>query len=39
MLHDPATVLAAVKAAGLTDLDVYLTGEGQDRLYVLAKRP
>lgn len=39
VLHDPATVLAAVKAAGLTDLDVYLTGEGQDRLYVLAKSP
>ena len=39
VLHDPATVLGAVRAAGLTDLEVYLTGEAQDRLYIIARRP
>lgn len=38
VLHDPSVVLGAVRSAGLTDLEVYLTGEAQDRLYVIGRR-
>jgi hypothetical protein len=44
VLHDPATVVAAVKAAGLTDVEWYLRGphewrdETTQRLYVVARR-
>jgi len=44
VLHDPVTVVAAVKAAGLTDVEWYLRGphewrdETTQRLYVLARR-
>ena len=43
--HDPATVRAAVTAAGLTDVEWYLRGpladrgETTDRLYVLGRAP
>ncbi len=45
VLHDTATVLAAVRGAGLTDLEWYLRSPLPDveveteRLYVLARRP
>ncbi len=44
VLHDPAQVLDAIRAAGLTDIEWYhrgpLAGEVEtDRLYVLARRP
>lgn len=44
VLHDPADVLAAVTAAGLTDVEWYLRNpgpreSGSDRLHVLARRP
>jgi uncharacterized protein YceH (UPF0502 family) len=45
VLHDPDEVLAAVRAAGLVDLEWYLRGPyagaevETDRLYVLARRP
>lgn len=45
VLHDAATVLDAVRAAGLTDLEWYVRGPlagvevETDRLYVLARRP
>ncbi len=44
VLHDPADVLAAVRAAGLVDVEWYLRGPYEDaeveteRLYVLARR-
>ncbi len=44
VLHEPATVIAAVEAAGLTDLEWYLRGphgwrdETTQRLYVLGRR-
>ena len=44
VLHEPAAVVAAVKAAGLTDIEWYLRGphewrgETTQRLYVLARR-
>ena len=44
VLHDPATVVAAVEAAGLTDVEWYLRGphewrdETTQRLYVVARR-
>jgi uncharacterized protein YceH (UPF0502 family) len=44
VLHDPADVLAAVRAAGLVDVEWYLRGAYEDveveteRLYVLARR-
>jgi uncharacterized protein len=44
VLHDPATVVAAVQAAGLTDVEWYLRGphewrdETTQRLYVVARR-
>ena len=38
--HSPRQVRAAVAAAGLVEVEVYLElGEGQDRLFVLAQRP
>ena len=44
VLHDPADVLAAVTAAGLTDVEWYLRNpgpreSGSGRLHVLARRP
>ena len=45
VFHDPADVLAAVRAAGLVDIEWYLRGpyagaeEETERLYVLARRP
>jgi uncharacterized protein len=45
VFHDPDEVLAAVRAAGLVDVEWYLRGpylgaaEETDRLYVLARRP
>jgi uncharacterized protein YceH (UPF0502 family) len=45
VLHDPAQVIAAVTAAGLSDVEWYRRGplaarhETTDRLYVLARRP
>ena len=44
VLHDPASVVAAVEAAGLTDVEWYLRGphawrdETTQRLYVVARR-
>jgi uncharacterized protein YceH (UPF0502 family) len=45
VLHEPATVVAAVEQAGLSDVEWYLRGpqtardETTQRLYVLARRP
>jgi uncharacterized protein YceH (UPF0502 family) len=45
VLHDPASVVAAVTAAGLQDVEWYVRGpiparqETTDRYYVLARRP
>ncbi len=45
VLHDPATVVAAVTAAGLRDVEWYLRGpitargETTERLYVVARQP
>jgi uncharacterized protein YceH (UPF0502 family) len=45
VFHDPDEVLAAVRAAGLVDIEWYLRGpyagaaEETERLYVLARRP
>ncbi len=44
VLHDPDVVVAAIRAAGLVDVEWYLRGplEGEvetDRLYVLGRRP
>lgn len=41
VLHDPAAVTAAVRSAGLVEIETYATGDGetQDRLYVVACRP
>ena len=45
VLHDPDDVLAAVRAAGLVDVEWYLRGPATpgevetERLYVLGRRP
>jgi hypothetical protein len=44
VLHEPEAVVAAVRAAGLVDVEWYLRGSlaGEvetDRLYVLGRRP
>lgn len=45
VLHDPDEVIAAVRAAGLVDIEWYLRGaiveraEASDRLFVLGRRP